>query len=82
MKIIVRAAHRSKKEICLCGEIASFEEFYPLFLSIGLNSFSVKASKLSDIKCNLLHIEEPDKSYLDKFYQNFKKDDIEKFFRK
>ncbi|MEJ2355418.1 MAG: phosphoenolpyruvate--protein phosphotransferase [candidate division WOR-3 bacterium] len=82
MEIIVREAQTIKKEICLCGEVASFEEFYPLFLSIGLDSFSVEASKLSDIKCNLLHIEKPDTSYPDKFYQNFKKDDIEKFFRK
>ncbi|MEJ2567743.1 MAG: phosphoenolpyruvate--protein phosphotransferase [candidate division WOR-3 bacterium] len=81
MEMIVREAHSSKKEVCLCGEIASFEEFYPLFLSIGINSFSVEASKLSDIKCNLLHIEKPDKSYRDKFYENLKKDDIEKFFR-
>jgi len=81
LEIIVREAQRSKKEICLCGEIASFEEFYPLFLSIGLGSFSVEASKLSDIKCNLLHIEKPGKSYLDEFYQKLKKDDIEKFFR-
>ena len=82
MEIVVREAHRSKKEVCLCGEIASFEEFYPLFLSIGMNSFSVEASKLSDIKCNLLHIEKPDKSYPDKFYQNLRKDDIEKFLFK
>ena len=79
MEIIVEETRKGKKEICLCGEIASFEEFYPLFLSIGINSFSVEASKLSDIKCNLLHIEEPDKTYLDNFYKNLKKDDIEKF---
>lgn len=79
MEIIVKETRKYKKEICLCGEIASFEEFYPLFLSIGISSFSVEASKLSDIKCNLLHLEEPDKRYLDKFYKNLKKDDIEKF---
>jgi phosphotransferase system enzyme I (PtsI) len=79
MEIIVNETRKFKKEICLCGEIASFEEFYPLFLSIGINSFSVEASKLSDIKCNLLHIEEPEKEYLYKFYKNLKKDDIEKF---
>jgi phosphotransferase system enzyme I (PtsI) len=82
MEIIVEETRRLKKEICLCGEIASFEEFYPLFLSLGINSFSVEASKLSDIKCNLLHLEKPDKSYLDKFYKSLKKNDIEKFFRR
>jgi len=81
MEIIVKETRKYKKEICLCGEIASFEEFYPLFLSIGINSFSVEASKLSDIKCNLLHLEKPDKSYLEKFYENLEKDDIEKFLR-
>ncbi len=81
MEIVVEETRKNNKEVCLCGEIASFEEFYPLFLSIGLDSFSVEASKLSDIKCNLLHIEKPDKSYLDEFYQRLKKDDIEKFFR-
>jgi phosphotransferase system enzyme I (PtsI) len=82
MGIIVEKTRKNKKEICLCGEIASFEEFYPLFLSIGINSFSVEASKLSDIKCNLLHLEKPGKLYLDKFYENLKKDDIEKFFER
>jgi len=80
MEIIVKETRAYKKEICLCGEIASFEEFYPLFLSIGINSFSVEASKLSDIKCNLLHVRKRDKSFVKKFYTNLKKDDIEKFF--
>lgn len=82
MEIIVKETRKYKKEICLCGEIASFEEFYPLFLSLGIKSFSVEASKLSDIKCNLLHLEKPDKSYLGKLYKNLKKDEIEKFFKK
>jgi len=81
MEIIVKETRAYKKEICLCGEIASFEEFYPLFLSIGIKSFSVEASKLSDIKCNLLHVRKRDKSFVEKFYTNLKKDDIEKFFR-
>ena len=82
MEIVVEETKKYKKEICLCGEIASFEEFYPLFLSIGIKSFSVEASKLSDIKCDLLHLEKPGKSYLDKFYKNLKKNDIEKFFKR
>jgi phosphotransferase system enzyme I (PtsI) len=82
MEIVVKETRKHKKQVCLCGEIASFEEFYPLFLSIGLSSFSVEASKLSDIKCNLLHLEKPDKSYLDKFYKNLGKKDIERFFKR
>ena len=81
MEIIIEETRKNKKEVCLCGEIASFEEFYPLFLSIGLDSFSVEASKFSDIKCNLLHLKKPNKSYRDEFYKNLKKDDIEKFLR-
>jgi phosphotransferase system enzyme I (PtsI) len=82
MEIIVKETAKYKKEICLCGEIASFEEFYPLFLSIGINSFSVEASKLSDIKCNLLHVAPPDKSLVNKFYKNLKKEEIEVFFKR
>jgi phosphotransferase system enzyme I (PtsI) len=82
MEIVVKETGKNKKEVCLCGEIASFEEFYPLFLSLGIKSFSVEASKLSDIKCNLLHVETPDKSLVKKYYENLKKDDIEKFFER
>ncbi len=82
MEIVIEETRKHKKEVCLCGEIASFEEFYPLFLSIGISSFSVEASKLSDIKCNLMHLEKPDKSYLDKFYKNLKKVEIEEFFKR
>jgi phosphotransferase system enzyme I (PtsI) len=82
MEIIVKETRKYKKEICLCGEIAGFEEFYPLFLGLGIKSFSVEASKLSDIKCNLLHVRIPDRSLVDTFYKNLKKDDIEKFFKR
>jgi phosphotransferase system enzyme I (PtsI) len=82
MEIIVKETRKYKKEICLCGEIASFEEFYPLFLGLGIKSFSVEASKLGDIKCNLLHVGQPDRFLVDKFYKNIKKDDIEKFFKR
>ena len=82
MEIVVKETRKHKKQVCLCGEIASFEEFYPLFLSIGLSSFSVEASKLSDIKCSLLHLEKPGKSYLDEFYKNLGKKDIERFFKR
>ncbi len=82
MEIIVKETRKYKKEICLCGEIASFEEFYPLFLGLGIKSFSVEVSKLSDIKCNLLHVGSYDRSLVDTFYKSLKKDDIEKFFKR
>ncbi len=82
MEIIVKETQKHKKEVCLCGEIASFEEFYPLFISLGIKSFSVEASKLSDIKCDLLHVASPSKNLVDEFYKNLKKDEIEKFFDK
>jgi phosphotransferase system enzyme I (PtsI) len=82
MEIIVKETRKLKKEICLCGEIAGFEEFYPLFLGLGIKSFSVEASKLNDIKCNLLHVENAGKSYLNKFYGNLKKEEIDDFFKR
>lgn len=81
MEVVIEAALKHGKEVCLCGEIAGFEEFYPLFLSLGMDSFSVEASKLNDIKCHLLHLEKPDESYLDAFYKNSTGKEIENFFR-
>ena len=80
MTLIVKAGKKAKKEICLCGEIASFEEFYPLFFSIGLKCFSIAASKFEDIKCHLLQVKEMDKTLLQKFYNLKTKKDIDSFF--
>ena len=82
MEIIANAGKKHKKEICLCGEIAGFEEYYPLFLNIGLNSFSIAAARLEDIKCHLMHIKKIDKNFVKHFYKARTKADIDKFFAK
>ena len=82
MEIIANAGKKHKKEICLCGEIAGFEEYYPLFLSIGLNSFSIAAARLEDIKCHLMHTKKVDKNFVKRFYKARTKADIDKFFIK
>ena len=79
--MVVKAGSRYKKEVCLCGEIASFDEYYPLFLSIGLKSFSVAASKLQDIKCELLHQGRPKKIFAKRFYNKKTKDQIDRLFK-
>lgn len=81
MEIITKAGRKANKEVCLCGEIAFFEEFYPLFLQIGLRSFSVAVSKFSDIKCELLNLNIPnDKDMLKDFYKNHSKEKINEYF--
>ncbi|MBN1621722.1 MAG: phosphoenolpyruvate--protein phosphotransferase [Endomicrobiales bacterium] len=83
LELVVKEGKKAKKEICLCGEAASFEEFYPLFLKIGLKSFSVSVSKFSDIKCELLHVKElKDREMLDSFYKIKSKEEAEKYFAK
>lgn len=82
-EIIVRAGKTHKKEICLCGEVASFEEFYPLFLKLGLRSFSIAVSKFPYIKCELMHIRIPRKSnILKKVYSAESKSELDKIFRR
>lgn len=79
--IVVKAGKKAKKEVCLCGEIAAFEEFYPLFLQMGLRSFSVAISKFSDIKCELLHLQtSQNKDIVKDFYKNKSKEEIDKYF--
>lgn len=81
IEIVAKAGNKHKKEVCLCGEIASFEEFYRLFLSLGLKSFSVAASKLDDIKCHLLYEKKPTQLLAKKYYDIPTKKDIDKFFK-
>jgi phosphotransferase system enzyme I (PtsI) len=81
LEIVIRAGKRAKKEVCLCGEIASFEEFYPLFLQVGLRCFSVAVSKFPDIKCELLHLQTSrDKSVVTDFYKNKSREEIDSYF--
>lgn len=82
IEIIVKAGNFRRKEVCLCGEIASFDEFYPLFLSLGLRSFSVAASRLDYIKCELLHQGRPHKSLTRRFYKTKTKEEIDRLFKK
>ncbi len=83
IEIAAREGKRAKKEVCLCGEIAAFEEFYPLLLGAGLTNFSVSASKFEDIKCELVHLaRSKDKNLVKKFYETRSKDEADEFFSK
>lgn len=42
-------AHQQKKDISLCGEMASYEKTIPLLLAMGLRTFSVSPSQLSQV---------------------------------
>jgi len=66
---VVRQGSKAKKEVCLCGEVASFEEYYPVLLQLGLHSFSVTIGKFSDVKCELLHVyKQQHKNILETYY--------------
>lgn len=81
--VIAKAGKKQKKEVCLCGAISSFEEFYPLLMSIGLSSFSIAVSKYDDIKCHLLYEKKPGKDLAEKFYAvSSTKKGIDEFFKK
>ncbi|HPN73475.1 MAG TPA: hypothetical protein PKZ41_05710 [Candidatus Omnitrophota bacterium] len=80
MDIVAKSGAKHGKEVCLCGEIADFEEFYPLFLALGLRSFSVAASKLDDLKCHLLYQRKPPRSLVERFYGLSSKKEIDGFF--
>ena len=83
IEIAAREGKKEGKEVCLCGEIAAFEEFYPLLLGAGLTSFSVSASKFDDIKCELVHLaRSKDKGLVKKFYETRSKDEADEFFSK
>lgn len=82
MDIVAKAGKKHGKEVCLCGEIADFEEFYPLLLAIGIESFSVAASKLDDMKCHLLYQKKPSRKLVDEFYALTSKKAIDAFFSK
>jgi len=83
MEMTIKAGKKHNKEICLCGEVASFEEFYPLFLKLGLRSFSVAAMKFPAIKCDLMHISINRSSSLIKdVYEASTKKSLEKLFKR
>lgn len=80
MEIVAREGKRLGKEICLCGEIAAFEEYYPLFLQIGLRSFSVAAARIEDLKCHIMHTAKSGKDLLGRLYRAGSKEDIDGLF--
>ena len=83
MEMAVRAGKKHNKEICLCGEVASFEEYYPLFLKIGLRCFSVAAMKFPAIKCDLMHVLiDRSSSLINEVYEASSKKMLEKLFKK
>lgn len=79
LEITAVKAAKSGKEVCLCGEIASFEEFYPLLLETGLKSFSVSPAKFNDIKCELMHRLTSGKKTLQRYYKMPSKAETEKY---
>ncbi|MFH1380226.1 MAG: phosphoenolpyruvate--protein phosphotransferase [bacterium] len=80
-QIIIAAGKKHNKEVCLCGEIASFEEYYPLFLSLGLRSFSVPAAKYEEIKCALSFLKsKPHDPIIKKLLQAKTKTQIDRIF--
>jgi phosphoenolpyruvate-protein kinase (PTS system EI component) len=82
MRIVATEGEKHGKDICLCGEVASFEEFYPLFLSMGLKKFSVAASKFDDIKCHLMYEKDRGGSIVKDFMRLGDKKEIDVFFKR
>ncbi|MBN2542196.1 phosphoenolpyruvate--protein phosphotransferase [bacterium] len=87
LRFVAETGKELNKEVCLCGEIASFEEFYPLLLKLGLRSFSVAVSRFADIKCELLYElqnlhESSEIDMVKNFYGAKSKEEIDSFFRK
>lgn len=80
---IARAGKAAKKEVCLCGEVASFEEYYPVLLETGLGAFSVSVAKFPDIKCQLHHLKKPaGKKAITGFYKTESKADADRYLSK
>lgn len=80
-EIIIAAGKKYKKEVCLCGEIASFEKYYPLFLKIGLRSFSVPVTRYEEIKCEVSFLKsDPKDTILKKLFQSKTKSQIDSIF--
>ena len=80
---IARSGKATGREVCLCGEVASFEEYYPVLLETGLESFSVSVAKFPDIKCQIHHLKKmPGKTAIKGFYKTESKDDADKYFAK
>lgn len=57
LKIIVDAAKKSKKTINVCGELASYSNFIPFLVGLGINSFSVAVNSISEIRHKIRSID-------------------------
>ncbi|MFC1512586.1 phosphoenolpyruvate--protein phosphotransferase [bacterium] len=81
IEVVVKAGKKHNKEICLCGEVAAFEKFYPALLKLGIRSFSVAASKFSYLKCELMNMRYNAKTdILNKIYSARSKGELDKIF--
>ena len=82
LSLAAASAKKAGKEVCLCGEVASYEEFYPLLLGTGLTSFSVAPAKFDDIKCDLMHRDiSGGRDLLAAYTAGTSKRDADKFFQ-
>jgi len=80
---IVKGTRDKDIEVSLCGEIANFEEAYPLFLDLGLTSYSVPVSKHSLIKHELSRIDTKEiEGIKEKFMRSRYSDEIDELLNK
>ncbi|MCF7886148.1 MAG: phosphoenolpyruvate--protein phosphotransferase [Candidatus Marinimicrobia bacterium] len=83
IKRIVKKAKQHNKEASLCGEIANYAEGYPLFLDMGIESFSVPVSKHSIIKHKIAEINTNDLDGIkEKFIRARNKEEINNLLQK
>ena len=83
IEMIMQASKETGREVCICGVVASYESFYPLFLAMGLKCFSVPVFCFDEIRLALGRIkEERNGSLLKKFYSLKNKKQMDSFFRK
>ncbi|MBN1897759.1 MAG: phosphoenolpyruvate--protein phosphotransferase [Spirochaetes bacterium] len=81
IEMVTRSGRQQGKEVCLCGEVSSFEQFYPVLLDAGVISYSVPVTKYEDIKCELLHISESDyKGKMEQYLTFLRLKDQNKYF--
>ncbi len=80
MSIAANAGEKVGKEVCLCGEIAFFEHYYPVFLSAGIRSFSVPVARYEQLKCDLLYQKALSRDDYEEFLSLNHKKMIDEFF--
>ncbi|MBN2407601.1 MAG: phosphoenolpyruvate--protein phosphotransferase [Elusimicrobia bacterium] len=81
IKMLTDAGKKHGKETCLCGEVGTFENYYPVLLDAGVRSFSVPVTKYDDIKCELLHISSADYAgEAERYLENRTREAQDRFF--